>query len=268
VNAEADPQPQAAPGPQPGSQPDGSAPPRRRRFTAGALAFVLSAVAVGGATGGLILAARSSSAPAPSVTSAQTPQAAPTFGVEPDGNHYGPLDQLLLPVPASDTPGADVADFGNDTVLTPDRYAAMFQREFRFLSSGARSSLQSELGLPEVKGYALRTYADGDDGLFVQITLIQENAAHVGGLQQGLKTLDSATSGLRAGPQVSGFPHAHCYQPADPYGSSLDLMRCDDVEGDLLVSMQVDGVSPLAQTAAADFFRNQLSRLATPAAQV
>jgi hypothetical protein len=249
----------------PDLRPDGSEPRRRRRVTAGALAFVLSAVAVGGATGGLILAARSD--PTSARPAAQASQAAPSFGVRPDGSHYGPLDELLLPVPSSASAGGDVADFGNDTVLTPDRYGAMFEREFRFLSGGARSSLKSELNLSGVKGYALRTYADTDDALFIEITLIQEDAAH-GGLGQALKTLDSATSGMRSGPQVTGFPHAHCYQPADPYGSSLDVLRCDDVEGDLLITMQVEGVRPLAQSGAADFLRNQLSRLATPAAQV
>ncbi|MEY9870751.1 hypothetical protein ABH931_000205 [Streptacidiphilus sp. MAP12-33] len=265
MNAEAVAQP-SQPAAAPGQQPDSSQPRRPRRVTAAAVAFVLSAVAVGGVTGGLILAARSHSTPPAPV--AQAPLAAPPFGVRPDGSHFGPLGELLLPVPSNAAPGADVAGFGNDTVLSPDRYASMFQREFRFLSTGARASLQSELGLPGVKGYALRTYADTDDGLSIEITVIQEDAAHVSALQQGLRTLDSATGGMRSGPQVGGFPHAHCYQPPDPYGSALDLLRCDDVEGDLLITMQAEGVSPLPQSAAADFLRNQLSRLATPAAQV
>ncbi|MEY9843157.1 hypothetical protein [Streptacidiphilus sp. MAP5-3] len=242
-------------------------PRRRGRFVALAAAFVLSAVAVGGGTGALILATRSSSSTSPATAAGTASPAAPSYGVRADGSHFGSLDQLLLPVPSSDEPGPDDRTFGNDTVLTPSQYASAFTAEYRFLSAGNRSTLSSDLGLSGLQGYALRSYADPDDGLSAEITLIQEkpgsNAAST-----ALATLRGATGGDGGGPSVSGFPHAHCYLPPNPYGSSLGVLRCDDAEGDLLITMQIEGVAPLDQAAAADLFGQQLSRLATPAAQV
>ncbi|MBF9070844.1 hypothetical protein [Streptacidiphilus fuscans] len=242
-------------------------PRRRGRLVALAAAFVLSAVAVGGGTGALILATRSSSTTSSAAASSAASPAAPTYGVRADGSHFGTLDQLLLPVPTSDQPGPDDRTFGNDTVLTPSQYASAFTAEYRFLSAGNRSTLGSELGLSGLQGYALRSYADPDDGLSAEITLIQEKPGS-SAASTALTTLRGATAGDGGGPSVSGFPHAHCYLPPDPYGSSFGVLRCDDAEGDLLITMQVEGVAPLAQAAAADLFRQQLSRLATPAAQV
>jgi hypothetical protein len=233
-----------------------------------AAAFVLSALAVGGGTGALILANRSDDTAA--TTAAQKPYTAPAFGVRPDGSHFGPLDELLLPVPASDAPGADDAGLGSFTVLAPGQYASAFLEEYRFLDAGKRSDLQSRIGLDGLQGYALAGYADSDDGLAIRITLMQESPAHRDAASAALQRLASLTGGYRAGPSVSGYPHAHCYFPPNPFGASsaLERLRCEDAEGDLLITMQVDGVSPIAQSAATEFFRQQLSRLATPAAQV
>ncbi|MEZ0064239.1 hypothetical protein ABIA32_000217 [Streptacidiphilus sp. MAP12-20] len=259
--------PEATPAPVPGSAP-ASAPRTRGRFVALAAAFVLSALAVGGGTGALILANRTTSTPAKPV--AQKPYLAPAFGVRPDGSHFGPLDELLLPVPATDAPGADETSLGNFTVLTPSQYSTAFLEEYRFLDAGKRGDLQNRLGLSALQGYAVAGYADGDNGLAIRVTLMQETPAHRDSAAAALRTLTGLTSGYRTGPNVSGYPHAHCYFPPNPFGSSssLDRLRCEDVEGDLLITMQVDGVSPIAESAATDFFRQQLTRLATPAAQV
>ncbi|WP_037601711.1 flagellar basal body-associated FliL family protein [Streptacidiphilus rugosus] len=253
--------------PAPATEP-AKAPRSRGRFVALAAAFVLSAVAVGGGTGALILAARSSGTAAKPV--AQKPYLAPAFGVRPDGSHFGPLDELLLPVPAADAPGADDTGLGGFDVLAPSQYSAAFLEEYRFLDAGKRGDLQSRLGLSDLQGYAVAGYADSDDGLEFRISLMQESPAHRDAASAALQRLASLTGGYRAGPTVTGYPHAHCYFPPNPFGasSSLERLRCEDVEGDLLITMQVDGVSPIAQSAATDFLRQQLTRLATPAAQV
>jgi hypothetical protein len=252
--------------PTPGAE-SGTAPRPRGRFVALAAAFVLSALAVGGGTGALILATRSSDTAKPV---AQKPYLAPAFGVRPDGSHFGPLDELLLPVPSEDTLGADDSGLGGFSVLTSGQYSAAFLEEYRFLDAGKRDDVQNRLGLSALQGYAVAGYADSTDGLALRISLMQESPAHRDAASAALQRLATLTGGYRAGPTVSGYPHAHCYFPPNPFGasSSLERLRCEDVEGDLLITMQVDGVSPIAQSAATDFLRQQLTRLATPAAQV
>ncbi|WP_052442653.1 hypothetical protein [Streptacidiphilus neutrinimicus] len=235
-----------------------------RRLTVGALglAFVLSAVGVGAFVG---LGLRSPAAAKPATAAARA--ATPSFGAHSDGDHYGSLGDLLLPIPAGYQYGPDDMGLGDDSVLTPSQYEAMYTKSFAFLSSGERQQLKNELDLAHVLGYGLRTYSDSSSQV-VEITLLQENQHTAKGWSQVGKELADATNALRAGPSIPGHPEAHCYLLPTRPGDPLDSMGCEAAVGDLLVSLDAEGTAPLDQRGAAAILEAQLNRLAIPAAQI
>jgi hypothetical protein len=235
----------------------------RRRVALGALgvAFVLSAVGVGTGAG---LALRSS-APAKPAVAAQTPK--PSFGAHSDGDHYGSLSDLLLPMPAGYDYGPDDMGLGDNSVLTRDQYEAMFAKQFSFLSADQRNQLKNRLDLDHILGYGLRVYTDNGSQV-LEISLLQENQHSAKGSAQAGKYLADSTDIFRAGPSIPGHPEAHCYLlPALP-GDRLDSMHCDAAVGDLLVSLDGYGAAPLDQQGAAALLEAQLNRLAIPGAQI
>jgi hypothetical protein len=237
--------------------------PLRRRLAVGALgvAFVLSAVGAGTAVG-LGLRSPASAKPA---TAAPAPK--PSFGAHSDGDHFGSLSDLLLPMPTGYQYGPDDMGLGDDSVLTRDQYEAMFAKSFSFLTSSERDRLKNQLDLAHILGYGLRTYSDGSSQI-VEITLLQENQHSAKGWSQADKYLADSTNVFRAGPGIPGHPEAHCYLlPAKP-GDRLDAMHCDAAVGDLLVSLDAEGTAPLDQQGAAAILEAQLNRLAIPAAQI
>jgi hypothetical protein len=243
-----------------------SEPPARSRRLAGLVAlgtvFVLSAVGVGTAVGHYGLRGTPTSRPV-----AKAQPAKPAYGAHSDGDHYGSLLDLLLPEPSGYDYGPDDGGLGDNTVLTRDQYVATFASDFKFLKSSERDQLKNLLDLDHVLGYALRSYSDGS-GQYVQISLLQENQNAAKQMAGVGKYLADQTGVFRAGPSIPGHPEAHCYlMPTSP-NDPLDEMDCDAYVGDLLVSVQVYGSSPLNQQAVATLLEQQLSRLASPAAQI
>lgn len=235
----------------------------RRRTALGVLgaAFVLSAVGVGGCVG---LALRS---PVPAKPAATAAAQKPSFGAHSDGDHYGSLGDLLLPMPAGYDYGPDDMGLGDNSVLTPDQYEAMFAKQFSFLSADQRRQLKSRLDLDHVLGYGLRVYTD-DSSQVLEISLLQENQHSAKGSAQAGKYLADSTDVFRAGPSIPGHPEAHCYLLPTLPGDRLDSMHCDAAVGDMLVSLDGYGAAPLDQQGAAALLEAQLNRLAIPGAQI
>jgi hypothetical protein len=225
------------------------------------VAFVLSAVGVGAGVG---LALRS---PAPVKPAATAQAQKPGFGAHSDGDHYGSLSDLLLPMPAGYDYGPDDMGLGDNSVLNRDQYEAMFAKQFSFLSASERDQLKSRLDLDHILGYGLRVYTDNSSQV-LEISLLQENQHSAKGWAQAGKYLADSTDVFRAGPSIPGHPEAHCYLlPALP-GDRLDSMHCDAAVGDLLVSLDGYGAAPLDQQGAAALLEAQLNRLAIPGAQI
>jgi hypothetical protein len=259
------------PPPYPQTPADPGTPPsppvggtRRGRRVALVAAFVLSAVVVGGGAGAGVLALRPqhvAAAPAPA-------HRGPAYGALADGNHFGSLGDLLLPMPSDYQEGPDDEALGNDTVLGKDQYERYFNEQFRDLKSGDRKKLQALLDLSHIRGYALRSYAADSDDFVAEISLLQENQQRAKQSAEWTKAFADATGVFRTGPAIDGFPHARCYLPPGLPGDKLDHMTCTDAEGDLLITMRVDGVAPLNTASAAALFKQQLTRLAIPAAAI
>ena len=231
----------------------------RGRWIALGTAGVLVAVATGVGVGEAILSARKKPVPA-----AAAAPSAPVFGSNADGSHFGPLNDLLLPIPSGDTAGADDPAFGSDTVLSPAQYRPFFDEDFGALSGGDRSTLSGLLDLGALKGAALRTYTVSDQ-LDVEIGLFQTADARMSADPAIVQELANATGSFTGTGTVSGFPKARCYQPPLPSaGDQLDYLDCEAVTGDLLVTVQAYGAAPMDVPSVTDLLQQQLTRLATP----
>ncbi|MEZ0092795.1 hypothetical protein [Streptacidiphilus sp. EB129] len=243
-----------------------SAPPRGRgRLVVLAAALALSAVGVGGGVGLLVLHGETQAAPVAAATGQPTPT--PSYGAMSNGNHFGDLGDLLLPVPSSLYPGPDDPGVGNDAVLTAAQYHGIYDKDLKSLSAGDRQGMESYFVASHIKGGAVRTYRSGGT-LSVEISLLQENqqfAAQLGGFSSALA---AKTGVYRTGPAVPGFPTAHCYLPPLLSGDKLDYMECDASVGDMYVHLGASGVAPLDTATAVDLMRQQLTRLAIPGAQI
>ena len=241
--------------------------PGRGRLVALATAAVLSAVVVGGGVGFGVLQVVNK--PKHQVAAARKPAAAkpPVYGALSDGNHFGPLGDLLVPVPLEMQPGPDDDEFGNDTVLTTTQYKALYDETIADLPSADRKQLDQVFQASFIKGYALRTYLDSDT-TDIEIALRQENQNAAKGDGQAGRILADVTGAFRPGPAVPGFPKTHCYLPPLASGDKLDYMDCDASVGDMYVWMHVSGVAPLDSAPAVDLLAQQLTRLAVPGAQI
>ena len=239
--------------------------PGRGRWLALGTALVLSAVVVGGGAGFAVLgltkkpvkhvAARKPAAPRP-----------PAYGALSNGNHFGSLSDLMLPVPDDMTLGPDFYEYGNDTVLSAPQFHALFDKSIAPLSTAARRAEEQYFQASHTKGYALRSYLVSDTTSIV-IALRQENQNSAAQNAAASKELAEATNVFRPGPAVPGFPGVHCYLPPLASGDKLDYMDCDASVGDIAVWMDVSGVAPLDSASAVSLLSQQLTRLAIPGAQ-
>lgn len=235
-----------------------------KRWIALGTAGVLSAVVVGGGVGLAVLKLRHK--PTRPVAVASKPVARPSYGALSDGNHFGSLSDLLLPVPTGDSLGPDAWELGNNSVLDTAQEHAHFDKEIASLSTSDRTRLEGTFDAAHIKGTGLRTYLVGA-GLVVEITLEQENQGAARSASQRNEDLAAATGAFRAGPSVPGYPKTHCYLPPLPTGDKLDYLSCDASVGDILVTLNAYGTAPLDSSSAVDLLQQQLDRLAIPGAQ-
>ncbi|MEY9965557.1 hypothetical protein ABIA33_003603 [Streptacidiphilus sp. MAP12-16] len=239
---------------------------RRARSIALAAAAALVAVAAGGGIGYAVLKSQHAQ-PKPPAAAVAKPSPSPAYGALSDGNHFGSLSDLLLPLPAGFTLGPDDPGLGDDAVLTSAAFLQYAQSGQKGVSSSERQQLKSWLDASHVLGYAVRSFHSTDQQTY-ELTLLQENQGFAKVEPEADKELADYTNLFRAGPAISGFPKARCYLPPLRTGDKLDHLQCRAALGDLLVTMYVDGVAPLDRDSAAGLFQQQLTRLAIPAAQV
>ncbi|MFC1417955.1 hypothetical protein [Streptacidiphilus cavernicola] len=250
----------------PATTPPPARKPGRGRLVALGTAAVLSAVVVGGGVGYGVL--QTVDKPKHRVVAATKPAPAkpPTYGALSNGNHFGSLGDLLLPIPNGMTAGPDDAGFGNDAVLTTAQYKAFYDQTISYLSTADRKLMQQDFQASYIKGYAVRTYLV-DNSMTVEVALRQENQNAAKADAKAGKDLADATGAFRPGPAVPGFPKTHCYLPPLVSGDKLDYMDCDASVGDMYVWLHVEGVAPLESSAAVTLLSQQLTRLAIPGAQ-
>ncbi|MFI0943913.1 hypothetical protein [Streptomyces sp. NPDC021020] len=258
------------------------APPRRKRRTA---LLVTGALVVVAAAGGGYALTRDGDGgkPVAKPSATATPTPSSTYAVTAGGTHIGDLGQMLLPMPEGMRPGADVEQFGNDTVLDASRAKTLLMggdSGSSLFTSAQRRKLESDIDAMHVKGAALRTYRTADNKQTYQVVLVQVgNKTAAGAGPEAYRSLTKGSKYLETGPDVPGYPHAVCVRPSDDayddfsdddyddfddYGPpSTDTMFCEATEGDLMVQFQAVGVG-LDEDEISSLLRRQLDRVKAP----
>ncbi|MCD0482290.1 hypothetical protein LO771_07650 [Streptacidiphilus sp. ASG 303] len=262
-----------APPPVPPPAPRAGQRPARRRTALRALAAVAAAAAAGAGIGEVLLhtayrdAGAAAAAPAAAAPAA-APSPSPSFGARSNGNHFGPLRGLLLPVPDGYRPGPDHGELGNDTELDGGQLAARMRQALREVPRKNRSRVESAWRSLHLRASGLRTYRSDDGAFMVEMSLDQFNQHAVKAAGAFESALVDVSGAFRRGPAVPGHPGARCVLPPVEPSAQIDYMTCFAAEGDLLVTMETTGVAPLNKDQAVQLFKSQLDRLAPPGAAV
>lgn len=212
--------------------------------------------------------------PAAAATVTPAPSASRSYGVTAGGTHYGDLGELLLPMRPTLRPGPDFQQYGNDTVLDAAQAKAMAEsgNGSAQLSAKERKQADAELDAMHIKGAALRTFRSAGGGVSYDITIVQVgNKLAAGAAPEAFRKLSAGSDVFHKGPAVPGHPHAVCVLPGDAARSDdshdfswLDAMYCQATEGDLMVTFQVMGLSPLTKSEATRIMADQLDRIQAP----
>ncbi|MFB8237068.1 hypothetical protein ACFC58_11020 [Kitasatospora purpeofusca] len=253
---------------------DAPTPPRPPRRLLRAGGATMAAALVGVVIGIGIIEVRyddpATATAAPTPASAPAPSATATpFGAKSNGNHFGSLRDLLLPVPAGFGLGADDSGFGNDVELTGEQLlAAELDDEVLPMPEEQQDKLRKYWSDLHVKAVGVRTYTTQAGELTIGMKLHQFNQQEVQKLNEYTAILTGETGIFRTGPTVPGHAEAHCYLLPAPPSAPIDRLECSAAEGDLLVVMAVEGVAPLPKDRIVTFLAQQLDRLALPGASV
>ncbi|MFE2723345.1 hypothetical protein [Kitasatospora sp. NPDC059327] len=202
-------------------------------------------------------------APAPTPTATPTP-----FGAKSNGNHFGSLRDLLLPVPLGYALGPDEGGYGNDVELSADQISAELDNDLQQIPKEKRDKLRQYWEGLHVKATGVRTYKAKADDLVIGLKLRQFNQQEVQKLNEYTAVFTGDTGLFRTGPGIPGHPEAHCYLMPAPPSAPIDYLECSAAEGDLLVIMNAEGVAPLPKDRIVALFTQQLDRLASPGASV
>ncbi|MFJ9951470.1 hypothetical protein [Kitasatospora sp. NPDC091207] len=253
--------------------PAAASPAGRRllRATGATVAAALVGVVIGI---GVIETQYDDPAPAPvtaaaPASAAPTPTATPTpFGAKSNGNHFGSLRDLLLPVPLGYALGPDEGGYGNDVELSADQLSAELDNDLQQIPKEKRDKLRQYWEGLHVKATGVRTYKAKADDLVIGLKLRQFNQQEVQKLNEYTAVFTGDTGLFRTGPGIPGHPEAHCYLMPAPPSAPIDYLECSAAEGDLLVIMNAEGVAPLPKDRIVALFTQQLDRLASPGASV
>ncbi|MGW4382110.1 hypothetical protein [Kitasatospora sp. NPDC004531] len=246
-----------------------AAPAKPRRTALKAAAALVAAALVGVGIGEVIIKVHYQDTPAPTVA-APAPSASQAaqqqWGAKSNGNHFGSLRDLLLPVPGGYRLGPDYKSIGNDHELRDQDLDKAREDFLAHIPEKYRKDAQDALTSLHLQGIGARSLVTADNRTMVTLVLSQYNQQAVAAENNSYGKWYTDNELYRLGPGVVGHPEAHCALPMLKAGDELDSLECYAGVGDLLVQMEVEGVAPLDQNKVVDLFRQQLDRLAIPGA--
>jgi hypothetical protein len=243
----------------------------RPRTALKALAAVLAAVVAGVGIGEVILhTAYQDDTAATASGPAATASPSPSYGAKSNGNHFGSLRDLMLPVPEDYELGPDHGELGNDTVLDAKQVSARLNQALKTVPRKSRRRVESAWQSLHLRASAVRTYKADDNTFMVEMRLDQFNQQAVKATTAISGAFIDYSGAFRRGPAIAGHPGARCVLPPLEPSAEIDYMTCFAAVGDLMVTMEVTGVAPLNQgkEMAARLLKAQLDRLAIPGAVV
>ncbi|MFF0389789.1 hypothetical protein ACFYS8_14010 [Kitasatospora sp. NPDC004615] len=239
-----------------------------RRIALKAAAAVVAAALVGVGIGEAIIKVHYKDTPAAPTAAAPAPSASPAqeWGAKSNGNHFGSLRDLLLPMPSSYHLGPDFGSIGNDNELRDADLDRALKETIADVPEKYRKDAENALSSLHIQGIGARSLVTMDNQTSVMLVLSQFNQQAVEAENNSYGKWFTDNELYRQGPGVAGHSEAHCALPTLKAGEQLDFLQCYAGVGDLLVQMRVSGVAPLDQNKVVDLFRQQLDRLAIPGA--
>ncbi|MFJ5926809.1 hypothetical protein ACIQF6_29870 [Kitasatospora sp. NPDC092948] len=238
-----------------------------RRTVQKAVAAVVAAALVGVGIGEVIIKVHYKDSPAPvAAVPAPSASASEPWGAKSNGNHFGSMRDLLLPVPSGWRLGPDYKSIGNDNEIRDEDLATALQEIVADIPEKYRKDAEGVLSSLHLQAIGARSLVASDNRSMVTLVLSQFNQQAVAAENNSYGKWYTDNELYRLGPGVPGHPEAHCALPTLKAGDQLDYFQCYAGVGDLLVQMEVAEVAPLDQGTVVDLFRQQLERLATPGA--
>lgn len=171
--------------------------------------------------------------------------------------------------------GPDLGEFGSDTQLSGAQATALNKESLRDLPRSQRRQLEKQADRLRIKGMAMRSYfsaygAGRNLDLVVDIYSVNIVLSQMGSQAavrdmatfqtEFLDTLDI----FRKGPEVKGHKNAKCFLAPKEADENIDSMFCSAYVGDVLVTVNADGVRPLDSKGVAMLLSTQLDRIAEP----
>ncbi|WP_241740965.1 hypothetical protein [Streptomyces sp. L2] len=180
------------------------------------------------------------------------------------------LRAMLLPYadgPLKFHRGPDIAEFGSDAELSGRQATALRKQSIHDLPPQTRRKLEDLIDKEHIKGMAMRSYASDDasyGGVTVSFELVEMDQGSARTLARSQRAVFTALKIFRKGPKIKGHQNTACFLPPKDHDEKIGRMVCFGYEGDVLVTADVSGRSPVDTHALAGFIGRQLDRIKDP----
>jgi hypothetical protein len=183
------------------------------------------------------------------------------------------LSALFLPFDEDGYyPGPDVGEFGNDTELSGQQATALRKEAVKDLPASTRRKIEKLIDKQRIQGMAMRSYhatfgqAIGAPDTFSAGVTLQRmaNRTAVRTLSTSYNEFLAATDVLRKAPAIKGHEDAQCFLTPKGKADELESAFCSGYVGDILVTVDATGPSPLSAANVAALFTAQLDRIDDP----
>ncbi|WP_327176564.1 hypothetical protein OG599_15485 [Streptomyces sp. NBC_01335] len=176
------------------------------------------------------------------------------------------LSKLLLPVAAPWEIGPDIGKLSNDNEVSGKEAAAAVKKSIPGLAGKERRAYEKSVDGLKIQGMAQRSY--------VSATMDSSQKAVIGILSMkdtgAVKDLWVSNTGLmdevgvfRKGPKIADHKEARCFR-APKSDTKLDGVTCVAYEGELFITVAVEGTEPMDMSIAADLVKDQLDHIKSP----
>lgn len=168
--------------------------------------------------------------------------------------------------------GPDFGQFAADTQLSGAQATALRKESLRGLPRSERRELEKRIDKEHIRGMAMRSYvkeAGGsfftDEAVAVNIVLSQmRSQSDVRRISKSQNAFFGALDIFRKGPAIKGHKEAACFLPPKGADKNFDAMYCSAYRGNILITVNADGVKPFDSKGVAELLKDQLDRIAEP----
>ncbi|MGW2842578.1 hypothetical protein ACWCWD_32920 [Streptomyces sp. NPDC001493] len=176
------------------------------------------------------------------------------------------LSKLLLPAAAPWELGPDIGKLSNDNEVSAKEAAAAVKKSVPGLAGRERRAYEKSVDRLKIQGMAQRSYVsvatDSSQKAVIGILSMKDTGA-VHDLWVSNTGLMDAVGVFRKGPKVEDHKEARCFR-APKTDTKLDGVTCVAYEGELFITVAVEGAEPMDMSVVADLVKDQLDHIKSP----